>query len=648
MKRQAPRLALLSILLLAALLRFYRLDAQSFWNDEGNSARIAERSLDLILEGAEGDIHPPGYYLLLHTWRALFGHSEFALRSLSVVAGLCLVVFTYLLGRQVFGLATGLGAAFLAAIAPFAIYYSQEARMYALLGALSVGSTYLLLRMLTGSGKEAAGPRSPPSPRQRIGTAIAYVLTCGAGLYVQYAFPLVLIAHNIIFCLWWLAVARRSPHRWRWLAAWIVAQAGIALLYVPWLPTALASVGGWAGAGRAYALGPALLDTLRVLGVGLTLPIAEATVALTILGALSLVGLWPSREDRIGWIGVATVALYLLVPITLIFAFDLYKPAWLKFLIVVLPPFCLLVAHGITNSARWVARALPTGDRWARTAVYIVSYAGVVAALLPSTRNLYFDPTYARDNYRQIAADVAAVIRHGDGIILSAPNQWEVFPYYYPDDDVHPAPYRPAEDEATGFLNPLLDGTHRLFVLYWGDDESDPQRLIAAGLAAQAYKATDRWYGRVRLATYGVAPSPDEPTQELDADFAGIIRLLGSAVEEGPYAGDQIVLVTLFWQALTPISERYKVTLQLLDDAGHLVAQHDSEPGDGLRPTTAWEPGHAFADHYGIPIPSSLPPGQYTLIVGIYDPSTGNRLPVEQRGIDPGDHLRLGIVNISS
>ena len=94
MKRYVCRYLLLAILLLAAALRFYRLDVQSFWNDEGNSARIAERSLDLILEGAEGDIHPPGYYLLLHYWRELCGQTEFALRAFSVGAGLALVAFS--------------------------------------------------------------------------------------------------------------------------------------------------------------------------------------------------------------------------------------------------------------------------------------------------------------------------------------------------------------------------------------------------------------------------------------------------------------------------------------------------------------------------------------------------------------------------
>src|SRR5512143_3128501 len=94
---------LLTILALAAFLRFYLLDGQSFWNDEGNSARIAERSLQLITEGAAGDIHPPLYYYLLHFWRGVFGSSEFALRSLSAMLGVLLVGLTYLIGRKAFG-----------------------------------------------------------------------------------------------------------------------------------------------------------------------------------------------------------------------------------------------------------------------------------------------------------------------------------------------------------------------------------------------------------------------------------------------------------------------------------------------------------------------------------------------------------------
>ncbi len=667
----ALRILLLAILLLAAALRCYRLDAQSFWNDEGNSARIAERTPDLILEGAEGDIHPPGYYLLLHYWWALFGQSEFALRSLSVVAGLALVVFTYLLGRHVFGEATGLTAAFLGAISPFAVYYSQEARMYALLAALSAASTLFAIRIL-------------PSPfhvsrftfhASRILNLVAlrplasYVLTSAAGLYVHYAFPFVLLVHNIIFGLWWLAVTRRSAHHWRWLAVWAGAQAAIVVLYLPWLPTALKSVTGWSSAGQAYELGPALLNVLRILAVGDTLPVEEAAAALVGSGLLLFAGLWPvlpprvlvavspaegpRRADRMGWLGIASIALYLLLPIVLIFAFDLYKPEWLKFLVVVLPPFHILIAHGVDNLARCVIRHrrlealnLPISNLQSLISIFLLIVFAFIT--FSSLSNLYFSSAYARDDYRQIAADVAASVRPGDAVILNAPNQWEVFTYYYPDRDVHPSPYRPDPAKVKAFLDPLIERYRRLFVLYWGDAESDPQRFVEARLAAHAYKADDRWYGRVRLAIYGVAPLPEEPTVALDVHFGESIHLRGYTLAGAAFVPDDVLPVTLFWEAQTHVTERYKVTVQLLDGAGQLVAQHDTEPGDGLVPTNTWQPGQALTDRYGILLPADLPPGHYTLAVALYHIVSGERLAVLCDGESVGDHLLLGEVEIAA
>ncbi|MBL7063818.1 MAG: glycosyltransferase family 39 protein [Anaerolineae bacterium] len=652
-KQPASRFLLLAILLLAAVLRFYRLDAQSFWNDEGNSARIAERPLDLILEGAAGDIHPPGYYLLLHYWRALFGQSEFALRSLSVVAGLVLIIFTYLLGRRLFGAVTGLMAAFLAAISPFAIYYSQEARMYALLAALSVASTFFAIRTLQSANLH--------SPFSILHSFAAYILTTAAGLYTHYAFPFILLVNNIIFGLWWLIVARRSEHCWRWLLLWAGAQVAIVVLYLPWLPIALGSVTGWSAAGGEYELGRALLDVLRVLSAGITLPIEEATGLLVGAGVLLLAGLWPSplrpeepelddsSQRRLfraarpqGWFGVTSVALYLLLPIALIFCFGLYKPAWLKFLVVALPPFHLLVAHGIENLAQLSILHPPFSILHSSSSIRLLAIAFLVITTIPSLHNLYFDPAYARDDYRQIGADITAALRPGDAVILNAPNQWEVFTYYYPDRDVYPAPYRPDPAEVEAFLAPLFGQYRRLFVLYWGDAESDPRRFIETYLAAHAYKAGDRWYGRVRLATYGVAPLPEQPTVPLDARFGESIRLHGYALDDTALSPSDILPVTLFWETQAPVVERYKVTVQLLDGAGQLVAQVDTEPGDGLAPTTTWQPAQILTDRYGIPLPPDLPPGRYTLIVGLYHIASGERLPVTTGG----DHVVLCDVEV--
>jgi mannosyltransferase len=477
--RRLPALhfTLLVILLLAASLRFYRLDAQSFWNDEGNSARLSERTIDLIVEGTASDIHPPGYYLLLHYWRAIFGHSEFALRALSDVAGLALVLFTYLLGRRIFDRATGLMAAFLGAVSPFAIYYSQEARMYALLGALAAASTYILVRVLERARDKMQEARSKNSASCILHLA-SYTLVCAAGLYTQYAFPFVLLVHSLVFAIWWLAYgsgpARRSFARWRWLALWIGTQITIVVLYLPWLPIALRSVTGWPSAGQSHELVPALLNVMRWLTVGNTLGMNEARVALVIAGVLLLAGFWPYKRH---WFGIVSLALYLLLPIALIFALDLYKEAWLKFLIVVLPPFHVLIARGTANLAQ-IARCKKQETRILHPASCILLIGLSTVAVYPSLHNLYFNPAYARDDYRQITADVAASAGSDTAVILNAPNQWEVFTYYYPDRDVYPAPYRPSQGRVEEFLSPLVEEYNRLFVVTWGDAESDPQRLI--------------------------------------------------------------------------------------------------------------------------------------------------------------------------
>ena len=84
------------------------------------------------------------------------------------------------------------------------------------------------------------------------------------------------------------------------------------------------------------------------------------------------------------------------------------------------------------------------------------------------------------------------------------------------------------------------------------------------------------------------------------------------------------------------------VTTELLNADGALVAQHDSEPQGGTMPTIAWRPGQVVTDRHGIALPDDLPPGDYTLIVGIYHRDAPNiRLPV---GGD--DYLELSNITV--
>src|SRR5688572_4753173 len=128
------------ILLLAFTLRLVNLSGRSLWYDEAFAVLFADKGLNAMLygtltpvAGGAADIHPLLYYVTLDGWMALFGSSPFAVRFWSVLLGVATVGVIYLIGRDLFSKRTGYAAAFITAIAPFHIQYSQEARMYALM-----------------------------------------------------------------------------------------------------------------------------------------------------------------------------------------------------------------------------------------------------------------------------------------------------------------------------------------------------------------------------------------------------------------------------------------------------------------------------------------------------------------------------------
>ena len=130
--------AVAALTLLGATLRFARLGAQGFWFDEGNTALLVHlspgRMLGLI---PQSESTPPLYYCAAWVWARLFGFTEAGLRSLSAVAGVVAIPVAYATGRKLISKRVGVIAAALTACSPLLIWYSQEARSYSLLLALS-------------------------------------------------------------------------------------------------------------------------------------------------------------------------------------------------------------------------------------------------------------------------------------------------------------------------------------------------------------------------------------------------------------------------------------------------------------------------------------------------------------------------------
>jgi len=144
-----PDFFLLGILLVAAIVRFVGLGAQSYWIDEAATVAIVRDGLGHAIDQVvSGEATPPLYYVVAWMWAKVFGTGEAGLRSLSAVLGTVTVPLLYLAARSLVSRRVALAACALFATSPLAVWYGQEARAYALLYALLAGALWLFARSL--------------------------------------------------------------------------------------------------------------------------------------------------------------------------------------------------------------------------------------------------------------------------------------------------------------------------------------------------------------------------------------------------------------------------------------------------------------------------------------------------------------------
>jgi mannosyltransferase len=138
---------------LAAAIRFYRLGHQSYWLDEAFTVMVIKHDFVHMLSTIpRTEKTPPLYYMVAWLWSRVFGYGEFALRSLSALAGAATVPVAYATAKRLFSARVGLIGASLIAVNPFLLYFSQEARSYALLVLLSTCALWAFAdAWLTGS-----------------------------------------------------------------------------------------------------------------------------------------------------------------------------------------------------------------------------------------------------------------------------------------------------------------------------------------------------------------------------------------------------------------------------------------------------------------------------------------------------------------
>ena len=416
------------VVAVAALLRFALLGRNSIWFDEAYVVRVALspwQTIPAVLRAAE--FHPPLYYLLMKAWIGMTGVHEAALRFPSACFGVLTVFLTYAVVRRVSSDALGLLSAGLVAVSPFSVMASQDARMYALLAALTLASALLL-----ADGVERGGAL-------RWG---AYGLVSGAMLYTHYLGFCVLLAHGV-----WVAWFER-----RHLREWVAAAAAAAILYLPWLPSLWAQV---TRTGTIASGDPtSLLDLSQVAGLfafgGSLLGMPSFFFRNTSLGPIEqlmlllpfLLVVWRGLLSRAsGPRGLALLGLPLVVSIGMAFCASLARPIfaarWFSFLV---PFYAAFLALGIHDAAGQF--------RFPQPRVVAAVAAGLLLYSVPVFDRYYFDPWFRPYQWRQAAGVVRGLARSGDLYVYGDGQSELAFTYYYgptPGDVVLGPGFDPAE-----------------------------------------------------------------------------------------------------------------------------------------------------------------------------------------------------------
>ena len=470
--------ALLATAGLAAALRVVQLGHDSLWVDEAFFADIAGSGWGSLFDRAtSADPNPPLYYAVLHFWIALFGDSEAALRSLSAVGGVLLVLVVYALGsRRLGGTGVGLCAALLAAISEFFVHYSQEARVYSLLALLAAASYYFFLQLLDGATTAAV---------------LGYVLATTALVYAH-TYGLFVVAAQIGFALVAL-LWRRGWIPWADRRAFALTLAAPLVLAAPWFVVFAGHVRAEVQDSNAAKLSwlgtPTLHDIPGVLSGyvgsrwGLLVLFAGLLVAAVVAwrGSSSVEGVVrPILHNR----DVVLLFLWLIVPIVAPLVISLVAtPIYqFKYTIPAAVAFYLLVALALNAFGPWVALA-------ASVAVGLV--------LLVPTVSYYDNHT---EEWRQAAALVSAKAQPGDTVVFDSSVSKTAFDYYWARRDVSEvmgSHVSGLTDTDLATVQTAASGTHAIWLVI--SHSRDPEGEIPALLGESRREVGDTQLHWVRI-----------------------------------------------------------------------------------------------------------------------------------------------------
>ncbi len=616
----------LFLLLLTIGLRISNLGYSEFQGDEG--VIIARAAA--IISGDETEIFlhqkgPAEILLPLTLWNTAGSINEFWARLPFAWAGILAVFAVALLARRWFDWRAGIWAGLFLAISGFAVAFSRIVQ-------------YQSLVMVWGTLAVLAAIRYT-ADRRRIDLWLTAVFL-GTGLLAHYDAVLVLpaVGWTLIRPIW---QSRRFD--WRaWGSAFVWGVFILAIFYIPYANnpnigrTGRYLIQGRLGAGNGHGLlswsGPAVWQMITFYN---SLYYAAGLI-------LSLVPagwfLWRRRT------GLAAVLLFI-VPL-LFYLFIVADPR--THVYTIFPGAAILAAVGSVYLWPKVARG---NGRYA----FLIISAALLLVSTAYTYLLFVDNTPERQR------------NWAEARPTGYPTTWREPPLYGLFGFPHQAGWRAVKDilpvdaypyagneekEITNIYMEQSPRTHcanfATFILAenaqdevpydpaWLDDLFLQTRVLVNGRPSlQIYgrqsvqnvttiEASDK---TIWLTPPSIVPAKRTGAYPVNSVLGGgQVKLLGFDVDNlHQEPGGQIV-VTLYWEALAPLPRNYQTFVHLYD--GRLLAQHDGAPECNINPTTRWEPGQVIADPHILTIPLDSEVGTPSLLAGMYDLVTGDRLTV--------------------
>lgn len=593
------RLLCLGILLLAFALRCVGLGTQELRGDEAfgyffslsSPLAIVEQTLDLQ------EPHPVASYWLQHWWLRVAGASEYALRYQGVWWGLLAVALLLPMAAALrLSPRVGVIATLLLALSPYAVWHAQDARMYSMSLALTLASSLTAVAWW-----DAARVRT------QMWLGVGYVAVTWLALQTHY-FAVYVVAAQQLALLGW-AFAGRD---WGKLARWWLVGAILLLLWSPWLWAARAILQGYTGNGDSPGLVDAIVRGHSAFGAGESLGVAwRWPISLLLLGSVGL-GVWtlwgstrPAARRTLWFLVV-----YWLIPLAATWLSALNRPIFNeRYLVAAVPPVYLLVAAAVDAPAKRVVPWL----RWlGPTLIAAICVTMVVGLVRQGT-----DPAFSKTRgWRELAAALDTMSQGTDVARVRLvqnypdPTLW----YYYQGTVPHlvlpPAAHdrRGAEDEVARLVEADVG---RVLLIEQPSPAWDDNAIARTVLQAAYHDAGESFVVGWPVSWWLL---PTQPLEPLDIAYEDGLRLVGAWTTPSAVRPGSLVEVHLAWElGVGAGATQEAVSIQVLDNAGRLVAQSD-------RPLEMASPTTAQAASYAILLPAMLPPGEYAVIVVVYDP----------------------------